>query len=175
MKSCAHRPDIRFFMSSKVSVQLVKRCHLFDSVSSSFRPSIPRNPTVRSVRHMAAETLTYAWPSRQNCIVPRSTHVSSKPRLCAANENNVTRRPGKPFYGRPREDLQFLSRGPLVASIRDDACGSRNLFLCLRSWFPQICAMLSSWVEQKNLKEIGKFLNKIEREENLWTTNYIYL
>lgn len=135
---------------------LTCRFRVFHSVS------VPRNPTVRSVRHMAAKRS----PTR---VLPTKLHCCSfdtcffKARLCASNENNVTRRQGKPFYGHPREDLQFLSRGPLIASIR--RCGSCNSFLCLRSWFLKFvqCFRLSKendWLQQKNLKEIGKFLKK---------------
>lgn len=134
--------------------------------------SVPRNPTICSVRHMAAKrSPTRVLPTKLHCY--SFDTCSSKARLCAANENNVTRRPGKPFYGRPREDLQFPSRGPLIASIRRWIAELISVFTQLIS---EICAMLSSLKEKtdcnkkkkKNLKEIGKFLRNVRGgKENL--------
>lgn len=120
MKPSHRVPTVRTsgFSRSEVCSGSGQRCHSdFFNMSIPCLPSIHSSKSHRSVRHMAAESS----PTR---VLPTKLHCCSfdtcffKARLCAANENNVTRRPGKPFYGRPREDLQFLSRAPLVASIR---------------------------------------------------------
>lgn len=140
--------------------------------------SVPRNPTICSVRHMAAKrSPTRVLPTKLHCY--SFDTCSSKARLCAANENNVTRRPGKPFYGRPREDLQFPSRGPLIASIRRWIAELISVFTQLIS---EICAMLSSLKEKtdcnkkkKKLEGNWKIFKKREGRKREFIINCIYL
>lgn len=109
--------------------------------------------------------------SRQNCIVVRSTHVP--PKHDCAPQTRITWLEGRENHFMGVRAKIYSSRLEVLLLHRLDD-GSRNLFLCLRSWFPKFvqCSRLErkDWLQQKkkNLKEIGKFLRNVRRgKENL--------
>lgn len=176
---CAHCPDIRFFTGVQKCVQGVVSVVTRTSLTCRFRvfrPSIPRNPTVlfaiwRQKAHLRVS-------SRQNCIVVRSTHVSSK-HDCAP-QTRITWLEGREnhFMGVCAKIYSSCLELLLLHRL-DDGCGSRNLFLCLRSWFPKFvqCFRLEGkdWVQQKIPKEIFKNVYERKGRRGEFVENKLYL
>lgn len=88
--------------------------------SVSFRSRVFRpfrvystNTTSCSVHHMATKSSHLrAFPTKLHCYSADTCFLSVLP--SSVSKTNVARRPGNPFYGRPYDDLQFLSPTILV-------------------------------------------------------------
>lgn len=157
------------FWFSRTSVSLFEAtaCHWksaacrFGFVSSDRSASIPRILPVVLSTIWQRNARTYA-PSRPNCIVIRQTWRNTcflRVLPSSINKKNVARRPGKPFYGRPYDDLQFLS--PTILVIIDWTLLDRVTRFCVyAAEFENLCSLPKQRVRLRGRHwKAGKFEN----------------
>lgn len=117
--------------------------------------------------------------SRQNCIVIRSTHVP--PKHDCAPQTRITWLEGRENHFMGVRAKIYSSRLEVLLLHRLDD-GSRNLFLCLRSWFPKFVRCSRLWKKRliatkkkKKLEGNWKIFKKREGRKREFIINCIYL